>query len=494
MAERGERGGDRGGDRRGGQRRDGGDRRGGGDRDRDLPGLPKPPSPPDRSNLDSKIRKKRDEIQKYRTRLSTISEKMNNREPDPAMEAFLIQQRELTSEMNKVQDTIRNERTKRAGITKQMRETRDIRDDLENKLRDLTGELGAFKDIDDIKIAISHVERKMETEGAGSLKQEKEFLRRRKLLEAAKEQVLLLEPLRGQIDLCSEKETESLGEAKVIQARLNELNSKLKEIADAKAALPQPPRRQDDFKILKKERDELRQKLAECHEEIDKARDEFREEEKIHREKMDAWRVQLEAAKAERDKERQRRDEERAKRQAEKEAEIAELKKLNPYEAEIDLCNTLIRYLQEKVSSGKAQPRRPQTAEVRVDPELSLFKGRPDDVNPNSDWLFEDRRKKLGMGKTNSKPKTEAAKKESAPAANAAPKDRPLTLDIHRMLSFERLGMPAPTTTSQAVKLIEELKDKKKYYETFVRDEAPAVTSPSKAATTEEATPATTAE
>jgi uncharacterized coiled-coil DUF342 family protein len=346
-----------------------------------------------------------------------------------------------------------------------MRETRQLREDLESKLQSLTGELGAFKDIDDIALAVNHIEKKLETEGAGSLKQEKEFLRRRKLLESAKDQIKQLQPLRGQIDMCSDKENESLQEAKLIQSRLDELNTKLRDAASAKASQVLPTKSQDEVKKLKEERDELRKNMNKVHEEMDQIRQEFRDEETAFRTKMDSWRVLLEAAKVEREKDRARRDEERAKKQA----ALAEIRKLNPYEAEIDLCNTLIRYLEEKLSIGKAQPKR--QADTRVDPALSLFK--KSDGNDGEGFnIFTDRRKTLGLGKTHTKPKDRNAPAQPRKAEES--KDQPLKLDIHRMMSFERLGMEAPRLSSQGLKALQALKEKKQHYETFVRNEEEA--------------------
>ena len=172
--------------------------------------------------------------------------------------------------------------------------------------------------------------------------------------------------------------------------------------------------------------------MNEAYKAMQDLREEFKKEEEEYRSKREAWMTELEAIKAERDKLRQQRSEDRAKKNEQDEA-------LHMNEKERHLCNSLIYYLEDKLSIGKAH-RKPQETNR---PSTAVS----EDTSPNgeSDWLFSNRRKKSSGGKV---------------TKSQQGKDAPLRIDLHRIVSFEQLKMDYPRTTSQAQEVLVVLKEK----------------------------------
>eukprot|EP00759_Apiculatamorpha_spiralis_P049316 PhF_6_TR44223/c2_g1_i2/m.67946 len=423
--------------------------------------LPPAPKKPDRSAFTTKLMKKREEIDKLKSRLSEIQDILTNNRTNPEIEKYYERQRELTQQLNDLRAQINSQRLEKSGITKAMSNARTVRQELESKVHTLTGELGAFKEIQDIHDALHHVEMKMETEGNGSLRQEKEFLKKKKLLEAAKEQLKSLDPIRVEIEEFSNKEWEYLSEAKKCHSQLVVLDQKLQQLYSAKAELQYPAHREQEEKAkLRAERETLRQKIAALFEDMDALRQSYSSEEDSYRKKYELWKANVEEIRKRQQEERLRKEQEAAlKREV-----VNEIRRLNPFETEITLCNVLVAYLHDKLGTSATKIQRRQSQSGL--PVLITGIDVADLLKPpvQEDWLFADRRK----GKSRGPPPPTLLDRSNGDSSTKTKKDNrdvPVKIDIHRLLSFDQLDVRPPRFHSEIPAVIQKLQEKKQYYQ-----------------------------
>lgn len=314
-----------------------------------IPGGPKEPNNQEfRTKLNALVAEK----SKIYDRLKEIQARSGPRD-DTDRDAIVNERKELRQRMNDIDALRKKEREARSSKNEEIARIRKQRTDIEAKLKELSNELGAFRELSDIEMAIDHIMLKMET-GGGGLSSEKRTVKRLNQLEEAKSLLLLLQPLQESISVAEDQEAALQQEYREIHERIGTLNKEFEEFFTTKQSKDKEAQKTNvDRSAIIKERDEQRQKLQKVIEEMNKLREGYN----AQREAWDAWRVEamkkysekVEAERAERQKrwlERQN-----AEKIARKKARA--LKRQNPHEAEINACITLIRYLKDRKDMTK---------------------------------------------------------------------------------------------------------------------------------------------
>jgi hypothetical protein len=303
------------------------------------------------------------------------------------------------------------------------------------------------------------------------LKSEKATVKRLAQLEEAKNLILKIQPLQEAIEETDERQLELQEEYRQIHERIGSLNQNYEQSANAKADKDKVAKKQGvDRAALAKERDDIRARIAKANEEIDALRNKFDtekaawtawKEEAIvkHRELMEKQRVERET------RFRAKEEERRAKQKAQR-----ALRRLNPYENEIDCCNNLIRYLNEKVHA-KERDREREVQRKKVasfDPHNAAPAGAK--VQEHEDeWLFGDRTKDRQRQK--GKAQTERPTHDDAQKQKVEKKgDKYLQHTVDRFRAFELVKVEIPMTYAHINAAVEELKKKKAEYESHIRE------------------------
>merc|ERR1712038_906346 len=210
----------------------------------------------------------------------------------------------------------------------------------------------------------------------------------------------------------------------------------------------------DALDAMKKEREELKQKIGDKMKERNDARDAFREA-------NNKWYDYQRAIKAQRkmryEEEKKKREEEERKRQAEIEAE--EAKKI-PYEEEQQLCAFLADYLSRTYlgedGAEKEAAKKDDFVAVQDDP----FAGMKPRKKGGDDDIF------LQVGKPLKKPRKRVSKKNAAPVFK-------LTVDVFEQ--FGLLGLSPPTSSDGVQQAVDELNEKKEWFSKQPRGSIPTL-------------------
>jgi len=375
----------------------------------------------------------------------------------------------LKARLDQIAKERKEQRDSRRGKSEELREIREQRRKIEQQLKDLSSDLGAFRELDEIEAAIEHLLFRMET-GKGDLKSEKVCIKRLNQLEEAKSLILQLNPLSNAIADAEEREAELQTETRDIHARIEQLNADFekqmdkKMAADKKEAAKKPT---IDRAALQKKRDDLRTKIEELNKKIDDLRTGFDEQ----MEAWNKWRVEAMAIyKKQQDEERKERErqwKEREEARALERRRQRAAKKLNPYANEIDTCASLIRYLEDKIKSNQrdkeAAERKKKLA--AFDP-AALAPGGMTIREEEDDWLYGDRTGKNKQKKPTPKPAPKAAateeKKEKA-------KDKYVQHSAEKYAAFGVVKLDVPVMHSQIAPTLEALRAKKKEYESHIK-------------------------
>ena len=369
----------------------------------------------------------------------------------------------LRSKISKIDAERKKERETRRQTDERIKGVRDERRAIENELQKLSDEVGAFDSVEEIDAAIDLVMYKLET-GAGSIKAEKETIKRLNKLEEAKGLLLKLEPLAEAIADAEERELDLRQESRDVHARIAELNAEFEK--NLKAKMEKDSTRKEktfDFAALHKKREAVSAKIDDLNKKIDELKANFDKAQAAWNE----WRIEAQQKYADKiaaeraEREREWKAKEEARKLERRRARAA--KKVNPHKVEIEICGTLIAYLEQKVKFHQREEE-----EARKRKELATFDptafGTVLGAQNNDEWLFGDRTKKT-------KPAAKKAEKPAAPAANEVAKDQQKKQVHHsadKTAAFAQVQIEAPATYGAIAATVKLLQEKKKTFESKI--------------------------
>lgn len=412
-----------------------------------IPGGPKEPNFQEFRNKMIALNEKKSKLVE---RLREIQSGLGVRGEDSEREAIFSERKALRDRMTTIDSLRKKERDARSTKNEEIARVRRQRIDVENKLKELSNDLGAFRDLADIEAAIDHIMTKMET-GAGGLSSEKRTIKRLQQLEEAKSLLLQLQPLQEAIADAEDREASLQQEYREIHERIGQLNKDYEEFFTTKQAKDKEVAKTSvDRTALITERESIRDELTKLNEEMTALREAFNKQ----KEAWEAWREEAikkyaEKIEAER-KERQRQwlERQNADKIARKKARA--LKRQNPYESEIHTVTTLISYLKDRLvmSQRDEEDRKRRAAMATFDPAASAPKG-------------------FVLTGDVALPKSKAAKPTKA--ATEASKERPVNHTEEKNRQFGLIGIAVPKTIGAIEGTIAALKAKQAEYESHIK-------------------------
>jgi uncharacterized protein YdcH (DUF465 family)/uncharacterized coiled-coil DUF342 family protein len=423
--------------------------------------------PPDRSELDANIQQIRQKIDKITAKLEALNVQDTK---NSAVDQFQEERRKIQQTM----DTLRTSVDALKKVQEQRRSRIKQIDEVKGTLRKRGTELSKNGPATaaEIDAEISRLELRLETEGHSSLKREKAIAGDIQRLRLSKTTIRERDTLQQEQGSLDDERKKLMDEVLDTQKEMERLRAEREtHYAQLQEIVERQTKSKDAIGEIRKERQLLRTEIRGCLDEISKLRDDFTA-------RGDAWRKQRdEAREKEREKreaERKVREEQRAKqleerRQREKlrarvHWEAARVKRLNPHEQEIAVCDSLIAFL---LADAKEQEKKRSVAEF--DPKAYAKKGMQvlkKDAAEEDLWL---------MGKKKAKPPAEAkAAAASPPPLPPKPKaDRKLpALTLPRLQGFNTLGVTPPIRSSDIPACLELLKAKKAHFESLKRTPA----------------------
>lgn len=417
-----------------------------------MPGGPKQPS---FSDFQSKIQALNQVKSKLFDQLKDIQVRSGASKEDATRDAVDSERRELRNRMNEIDAVRKAQREAQSAKNEQIAKTRKQKQEVEAKLKELSTELGAFRELSDVDAAIDHIMTKMETGSSGTLAAEKRAMKRLNQLEEAKGLILQLQPLAEAIGVAEDKEAELQREYRAIHERIGTLNREFEEKATAKSEKDKELRKTGvDRTALQKEREEARAGLTKVNTDMTALRETFNQQVAA----WDAWKeearakytAKIEAERAERAlRFKMRQDAAKYERKAARAAT-----RLNPREAEIHACQTLIRYLQDRVSMMRRddEERKRRAAAATFDPATCAP---PGTVFAANDAVPASKRPASGK------------------AGKAAPQtalDKKLIQHSEEKIKlFTMVKVDSPMTIGTVAEAVEQLRARQKEYEALIK-------------------------
>ncbi|KAF5225747.1 putative nuclear segregation protein [Trypanosoma cruzi] len=368
----------------------------------------------------------------------------------------------LRQRMGEIDNQRKVEQEMRFKKNEEIQRIQKLHDERVSRLRELSDDLGGFTTIKEIDDAIAFVTRRMETSGGG-LGAEKRAVRQLSKLEEAKRYLVELQPLTEAITEAKHREAMLQREWQEINERIRNLRTEYNEQRATKQQKEQEIRSSGVNRAeIYKKCEEINGKITKLSGEMDRLREE-------HNKAMEAWNTWREEARAkyiakmeEERKERRRRYLER-KNAAKIEAKRARaLRRQNPYEAEIDACKTLLRYMQDQkvmVQREEVELARKRAA-ATFDPTNFLPEGA---VLLNDGKKFSEPHKAAPGGKSKTK-QNQKQKSESAP-----PKNRVLQHPEDKIRLFQLINEEPPVALSAIDGAMETIRSKQKEYESHIK-------------------------
>lgn len=377
------------------------------------------------------------------------------------------ERQQLREKISKIDADRKKERDSRRAADDRIKAIREDRRKIQKQLDALYDEVGAFSDVSEIDEAIDLVMYKLET-GAASLAAEKACIKRLSKLEDAKSLLQKLEPLEEAVADAQERELDIQQESREIHARIANLNTDYEKNLQAKIEKDKERKANTvDFSALHKRRETVSKKIDELNAEIDILRADFDKAQDAWKE----WRIVAqekfnEKIKAEREERERVWKEREATRKRERRLTRA-AKKLNPHKVEIEVCATLVNYLEQKV---KIHAREVEEAEKRkklaaFDASAAAPKGAVVAKAGDDDWLFSDRTGKAAKKQPAKKP----VEKKAAPAEVAKDsKKKQMHHSSEKQNQFQMVKVDAPTTYGAVEETVTKLKAQKKEFESKI--------------------------
>ncbi|GBG25144.1 Hypothetical Protein FCC1311_013612 [Hondaea fermentalgiana] len=328
-----------------------------------------------------------------------------------------------------------------------------------------------FRSVEEADSKIAELERKYETTSM-TPKEEKEMMK----------EISQLKQTRRKVEEYLKSKSSSSTGAENIPALRDQIREKRQEADTFKSQIDGLSKELDDLKEKNKDSaskaDKLQKKRSEIQTELNALFAERDAVKKEHNAKWKEYKEYLDKLNKQRDAERKQREEEYRKQREEYERRIEEEEmKKKPWEEEIALCDYLISHL-EKIGNVKTQTEGDDKEEANGEDKPEIRKSNDDfggmraigkKNNDIDDFLV------MGGGKKKNKNKKKA-------------KSDRLMLSLDMLGSFSLLSLTAPGKPEDIPKSIDELKEKRAYYDVLPR----APKKKAEKAATEEAAPAAT--
>jgi hypothetical protein len=438
-----------------------------------MPGGPKQPN---FSDFQSKMQALGQQKSKLFEQLKDIQVRAGASKEDAARDAVDAERRELRNRMNEIDAVRKAQREAQSAKNEQIAKTRKQKQEVEQKLKELSTELGAFRELSDVDAAIDHIMIKMETGASGTLAAEKRALKRLNQLEEAKSLIMQLQPLAEAISVAEDKEAELQREYRAIHERIGTLNREFEEKATAKSEKDKELRKSGvDRSALQKEREDVRANLTKVSAEMTALRESFNKQVAA----WDAWKeearakyqAKIEAERAERALRFKMRQD--AAKYERKKARAAA--RLNPREAEIHACQTLIRYLQDRVTMMRRdeEERKRRQAASTFDPASCAP---PGTVFAANDAVPATKRPSSGK-----------AGKAASPQATLDKKV--IQHSEEKIKLFALVKVDSPMTVGNVPEAVEQLRAKQKEFEALIKTGTAELSSSSDEEAEEDAQP-----
>lgn len=387
--------------------------------------------------------------------LKDIQARAGGNRDDSEREAIDSERKELMNHMKELNSLRIGQRDARHAKNEEIARVRKQKQDVELKLKELSTELGAFRELKDIDAAIDHIMQKMETGGNGSLSSEKRAVKRLNQLEEAKGLILQLKPMAEAIANAEDYEAELQQEYRAIHERIGHLNKEYEENFSVKVEKDKEMKKHGvDRSALTKEREDVRAKLNKVNEDMNAQREKYNKS----IEAWDIWREDAKAKytiKAEAERiDREKRWKERNDFANQERKRVRAIKRQNPHETEINACSTLVRYLQDRLTMVKRddEERKRRIAATTFDPTAC--------APPGAVFVANDT---VPLAK-----KTSAAAKRPTSAAKEVEK-RVIQHGQEKIRLFELVKIEAPITLGAINDCVTALKNKQKEFEAFIK-------------------------
>lgn len=388
--------------------------------------------------------------------LKDIQARAGGNRDDGEREAIDAERKELMNQMKELNAQRIGQRDARHSKNEEIARVRKQKQDVEQKLKELSTELGAFRELKDIDAAIDHIMQKMETGGNGSLAAEKRAVKRLNQLEEAKGLILQLKPMAEAIANAEDYEAELQQEYRAIHERIGQLNKEYEEHFSVKVEKDKELKKHGvDRSALTKEREDVRAKLNKVNEDMNTLREKYNKS-------IEAWDIWREEAKAkytlkiEAERlEREKRWKERNDFANQERKRIRALKRQNPHETEINACSTLVRYLQDRLTMVKRddEERKRRIAATTFDPTAC--------APPGAVFVANDT---VPLAK---KTPSAAAKRPTSAAKES--EKRVIQHGQEKIRLFELVKIEAPITLGAINDCVAALKTKQKEFEAFIK-------------------------
>lgn len=439
------------------------------------PGAPKQPNVQQHKDDLAQIRKQIDDL------FDKIKESKEKHEgdkgKDTVREQLIADQRMLIDKKKNATQQITKKREALQRTFKIVNEARKQVSAGERECRMAAKQAGAFDVSEaDIDKQIAELEFRLESGGVGTVKGEKKVIQQIKDLNAkkaaAKEagasidaKLTAAEGKRDEADKAAAHAVQLQAEMDLLRAEVKELLdqiSKKSEELDAHSA-------NSELKKSREERDKWGEEISKKKELMKKKNEEHDKQWTVYKEWKVEYDKKVKQALADRAKEREEENKRRDAERREKELLLQSIRRMNPYEAEINAAETLIGYLMGKVALT-AKP------EAKVERKVA-------DFDATQGGKFKVMKKEEDSFTVSKKKKNDAAKfvTKAAPAKPAEPKEpkvvarKPLKHSSEKYAAFEKLGVTMPQFTDEVKPVIEELKKKKAEWESHKKTEKEAM-------------------
>jgi len=428
-------------------------------------------------------------IKKLIDQIKESREKSNNTERDAERKALLDQRSDLIQKKRDAtkEITVLREQLKKTfdAVKLARQQVRDGERNVRQTARDQ-----ALLDPKEIDRQIKELEFKIESGGVSSIKGEKKVMQQIKELNAAKSRAkdtaALIDATLTSAEGARDKAADAAEVASLLQEKMDlqraKVQSLLTQIEDKSTEIDLHSQNSEAQK-MREQRDAWGVEIDSKRATLDALNKGFDEKKK----KFQEWKVGYDKlCDLERERRRKERDEEDKKRDAErkeKELLMQSIRRMNPYEQEINSAETLIGYLKGKIAFS-AKEVKPAPEKVHFDAAAAVAKlggdkgkqfaviGKKD--KKGGDDMFS------GFGK---KKKNDAPQKAGKPAPAKKVEEekevkvarKPLKHSSEKFAAFEKVGVRMPQFTDEVKEAIDPLKAKKAEWESHKKTEKEAM-------------------
>ncbi|CED83746.1 hypothetical protein [Phaffia rhodozyma] len=404
----------------------------------------------------------RSEIDALQTQLNEVKNKISLATNSPNASSEPSRRNQLKAELDSLKGVQAEAKGKRGKI---LDELKKVRDEMNKKIKDMQAAKAKlpYRTVDEVDSQIKSLEREVES-GALTIANEKRKLaeisqlkRSRRSVESFGDVQQSIDDLKATADGLSAKLDDP--ELKAASEKFDSLKAELNELQKEGDALYESRNK------LYNERREISAKLDEVHGRRKEKAAAYKDAQDVYWTKVQEER----ARKAERAKAERKATEDA--RRLETATRLRDEAKISAFQAQIEDCQTIIDYLLGNTSAKTSRAlQEKKTIEgvaalegrkVAVDENLVVQKKKGDDET----FFVGGGKKKKNGGQQKKGTATAAAAAAPADASAATKVDAKLNLPLHILAAILELSIPAPTSTSDVPRAIEDLKTKKTWFE-----------------------------